>query len=89
MPRAPRAGTRYNAETLEVRPGWQDVAEILAMSVSTAREFFDEDSDIVQHLDALLDVGLSYISPRPVSHRVVGRRGATRQAGGRYARPAG
>jgi len=55
-------GTRYNAETLEVRLDGKTVAEILAMSVSTAREFFDEDSDIVQHLDALLDVGLGYIS---------------------------
>ena len=55
-------GTRYNAETLEVRLDGKTVAEILAMSVSTAREFFDEDSDIIQHLDALLDVGLGYIS---------------------------
>jgi excinuclease ABC subunit A len=37
-------------------------------------EFFDEDSDIVQHLDALLDVGLRLYLARPVAHRVVGRR---------------
>ena len=55
-------GKRYNAKTLEVRLDGKAVAEILAMSVSTAREFFDLDSDIVQHLDALLDVGLGYIS---------------------------
>jgi excinuclease ABC subunit A len=55
-------GTRYNAKTLEVRLDGKTLAEILAMSVSTAREFFDLDSDIVQHLDALLDVGLGYVS---------------------------
>jgi excinuclease ABC subunit A len=32
------------------------------MSVTLAREFFGGDADIVQHLDALLDVGLGYIS---------------------------
>ena len=56
------AGTRYNAETLEIRLGEKTVAEVLALSVSSAREFFDADTDITQHLDALLDVGLGYIS---------------------------
>jgi excinuclease ABC subunit A len=55
-------GTRYNAETLEIRLRGKNVADVLAMSVSTAREFFDEDTDIVQHLDALVDVGLGYIA---------------------------
>jgi excinuclease ABC subunit A len=38
------------------------VADVLALSVTSAREFFDADAEITQHLDALLDVGLGYIS---------------------------
>ena len=56
------AGTRYNAETLEIRLDGKSVADVLAMSVTLARDFFVGDTDIVQHLDALLDVGLGYIS---------------------------
>ena len=55
-------GSRYNDETLEIRLDGKTVADVLAMSVSEAREFFDDDADVVQHLDALLDVGLAYIS---------------------------
>ncbi|MFG6502915.1 excinuclease ABC subunit A [Microbacterium sp. P05] len=55
-------GTRYNADTLEIRLDEMTVADVLAMSVSRAREFFEGDADVVQHLDALLDVGLGYIS---------------------------
>ncbi|WP_440711505.1 excinuclease ABC subunit A [Herbiconiux sp. YIM B11900] len=56
------AGTRYNAETLEIRLRGKTVADVLAMSVGDAREFFDGDTEVLQHLDALLDVGLGYIS---------------------------
>jgi excinuclease ABC subunit A len=55
-------GTRYNAETLEIHLSGKTVADVLAMSVSSAREFFEGDDEVVQHLDALLDVGLGYIS---------------------------
>ncbi|WP_253259503.1 excinuclease ABC subunit UvrA [Subtercola boreus] len=56
------AGTRYNAETLEIRLNGMTVADVLAMSVSRARDFFADDADVTPHLDALLDVGLGYIS---------------------------
>jgi excinuclease ABC subunit A len=55
-------GTRYNPETLEIRLNGKTVADVLAMSVTSARAFFEQDADIVQHLDALLDVGLGYMS---------------------------
>ena len=55
-------GTRYNAETLEIQLDGKTIADVLAMSVSAAREFFANDADVVLHLDALLDVGLGYIS---------------------------
>lgn len=55
-------GSRYNRETLEIELRGKSVADVLSLSVSAAREFFGEDTDIIQHLDALLDVGLGYIS---------------------------
>ncbi|MFD1715306.1 excinuclease ABC subunit A [Amnibacterium flavum] len=55
-------GTRYNQETLEIRLNGKTIADVLALSVTSARAFFEEDAEIVQHLDALLDVGLGYIS---------------------------
>ena len=55
-------GSRYNPETLEILLNGKTISDVLAMSVTTAREFFDTDADVVQHLDALLDVGLGYIS---------------------------
>jgi len=61
-PCAACAGTRYNRETLEIVLGGKTVSDVLAMSVSSARNFFEDDPEVVQHLDALLDVGLGYIS---------------------------
>ena len=54
-------GTRYNAETLEIR--WHDhnIAEVLELSVSSAREFFDGEADILRAIEALCDVGLGYL----------------------------
>ncbi|MDY0912729.1 excinuclease ABC subunit UvrA [Rathayibacter festucae] len=55
-------GTRYNAETLEVTWGGRSIAEVLALSVTEAREVFAEETEIARHLDALLDVGLGYVA---------------------------
>jgi excinuclease ABC subunit A len=55
-------GTRYNAETLEVTWGGRSIAEVLALSVTEAREVFAEETEIGRHLDALLDVGLGYVA---------------------------
>ncbi|OMC37242.1 excinuclease ABC subunit A [Mycobacterium sp. GA-1841] len=54
-------GTRYNAETLEIR--WHDhnIAEVLELSVASAREFFDGETDILRAIEALCDVGLGYL----------------------------
>ncbi|WP_072314076.1 excinuclease ABC subunit UvrA [Agrococcus sp. Marseille-P2731] len=54
-------GSRYNPETLEVELDGRTVADVLAMSVADAREWF-EDDDVHRHLDALLDVGLGYVA---------------------------
>jgi excinuclease ABC subunit A len=55
-------GSRYNPETLEILLDGSTIADILAMSVTRAREFFASDEEVARHLDALLDVGLGYVS---------------------------
>ncbi|WP_062133538.1 excinuclease ABC subunit UvrA [Demequina aestuarii] len=60
-PCATCGGTRFNAETLEIELDGRTVADVLAMSVTAARAAFD-DPDLVRHLDALIDVGLGYVS---------------------------
>ncbi len=54
-------GKRYNRETLEVRYKGKSIAEVLDMTVSEAREFFDSFSTIARKLQVLEEVGLGYI----------------------------
>lgn len=54
-------GTRYQSSTLEITWYGRDVAEVLAMSVEEAHEFFAGEFDIMRSLTALLDVGLGYL----------------------------
>jgi excinuclease ABC subunit A len=54
-------GTRYSRETLEVRYRGKSIADVLAMRVDEALGFFESFSHIRQLLQALADVGLSYI----------------------------
>ncbi|MEO1289278.1 MAG: excinuclease ABC subunit UvrA [Chloroflexota bacterium] len=54
-------GTRYNRETLQVRYKGKNIAEILDMTVSEAIEFFANQPPILNKLETLMDVGLSYI----------------------------
>ena len=54
-------GKRYNAETLEVKYSGKTIAEVLAMTVSEAREFFAAFRGIADILDVLEEVGLGYI----------------------------
>lgn len=60
-PCAACGGSRYNAETLEIELDGKSVADVLAMSVRDARAWSD-DAEVLRHLDALLDVGLGYVS---------------------------
>ena len=55
-------GTRYNRETLEVRYKGRNIADILAMTVSEAAEFFEPVSRIHRRLQVLEDVGLGYMT---------------------------
>ncbi|PIR61679.1 MAG: excinuclease ABC subunit UvrA [Candidatus Pacebacteria bacterium CG10_big_fil_rev_8_21_14_0_10_44_11] len=54
-------GKRYNQETLEVLYKGKNIAEVLAMSVQEATEFFGKQSTLARKLETLQDVGLGYI----------------------------
>ncbi|MCH9739862.1 MAG: excinuclease ABC subunit UvrA [Epsilonproteobacteria bacterium] len=55
-------GTRYNAQTLEVMYRGKSIADVLAMSVTEAMEFFKAVPSIAIKLKTLMDVGLDYIT---------------------------
>ncbi len=54
-------GTRYNRETLEVKYRGKSIADVLALRVEEALEFFESFAGIRALLQALNDVGLSYV----------------------------
>jgi len=54
-------GTRYNQETLSVKYKNRNIAEVLAMTVEEALDFFQNIPAIKNKLQTLYDVGLGYI----------------------------
>jgi excinuclease ABC subunit A len=54
-------GARYNRETLEVRYKDKSIADVLAMTVDEAVEFFHANPTIREKLSAMSEVGLGYI----------------------------
>jgi excinuclease ABC subunit A len=54
-------GARYNPQTLEIR--WQDrsIAEVLAMTVEEAADFFAGEPQVLRSLQVLVDIGLGYL----------------------------
>jgi excinuclease ABC subunit A len=54
-------GTRYNAATLEIQYRHKNIAEVLAMTVDRAADFFREESHVHRSLGVLQEVGLSYL----------------------------
>ena len=54
-------GTRYQPSTLEITWRGRNIAEILAMSVDEAHEFFAGEYDVLRSLTSLVDVGLGYL----------------------------
>lgn len=54
-------GARYNKETLEVRYKEKNIADVLQMTVSEAKEFFESYTQIAHVLELLEQVGLGYI----------------------------
>jgi excinuclease ABC subunit A len=54
-------GTRYNPKTLEITYRDKSIADVLALTVSSAREFFSDDAAVSRSLNALSEVGLGYL----------------------------
>lgn len=54
-------GQRYNRETLEITYKGKNIADVLAMTVEDAAEFFEAIPAIHRRLQALQEVGLGYI----------------------------
>ena len=55
-------GTRYNEQTLEILYKGKHIADVLAMSVTEAIDFFEKHPKIMKKLETLEQVGLGYIT---------------------------
>jgi excinuclease ABC subunit A len=53
--------SRYNKETLEIKYRNKSIADVLAMTIEEALEFFENIPSIKTKLQTLLDVGLGYL----------------------------
>ena len=54
-------GKRYNRDTLEITFKGKNIAEVLAMPIEEALEFFSNQPPIARHMQTLVDVGLGYV----------------------------
>ncbi|HZO93240.1 MAG TPA: excinuclease ABC subunit UvrA [Candidatus Baltobacteraceae bacterium] len=54
-------GARYNAQTLEIHYRGKSIADVLALTVNGAWEFFADEVPVRRALDALREVGLGYL----------------------------
>ncbi|SDR80668.1 excinuclease ABC subunit A [Paraoerskovia marina] len=84
-------GARYNAQTLEVSWNGKNVAEVLALSVDDAAEFFAGVPGAARSLQTLRDVGLGYLRLGQPATELSGGGGTAHQdshrAAARPARP--
>jgi excinuclease ABC subunit A len=54
-------GARYNAKTLEIKYKHKNIAEVLALTVDSAWQFFEDDPQLSRVLQVLREVGLGYL----------------------------
>ena len=54
-------GRRYNADSLEVTLKGKSIADVLAMTVEQAREYFAAFQSVMRPLDFLAEIGLDYL----------------------------
>ena len=55
-------GTRYNNETLSIKYKGKSIADVLAMTIHEALQFFEHHKTIAKRLQLLCDVGLDYLA---------------------------
>ena len=54
-------GARYNEKTLEIKYRGKSIADVLAMTVDGAWDFFPDEPQVCRALNVLREVGLSYL----------------------------
>jgi excinuclease ABC subunit A len=54
-------GARYNEQTMEIKYRDKNIAEVLAMTVDSAYEFFADDAHLHRAFSVLREVGLGYL----------------------------
>jgi excinuclease ABC subunit A len=54
-------GSRFNAKTLEIKYRDKSIADVLAMTVDVAADFFYEEPQVFRALNVLREVGLGYL----------------------------
>jgi len=54
-------GARYNPKTLEIHYRGRSIADVLALTVDEAWDFFSDDSAVRRALDVLREVGVGYL----------------------------
>ena len=54
-------GSRYNSQTLEIMYHEKNIADILAMTVDAAYDFFEKENSVRNSLNTLREVGLGYL----------------------------
>jgi excinuclease ABC subunit A len=54
-------GSRYNAQTLEIKYRGKSIADVLGMTVDAAWDFFVDETQIRRSLDVLRQVGVGYL----------------------------
>jgi excinuclease ABC subunit A len=54
-------GARYNPDTLKIRYRGKNIADVLALTVNAAAEFFADEEPVMRSLNVLRSVGLGYL----------------------------
>ncbi len=65
-------GARYNSRTLQVRYKGKSIADVLAMSMEEAAEFFSAQARLAEPLRLLCETGLGYLSLGQASNTLSG-----------------